>query len=359
MTYSDAYNIRTTSVKFNDIADALDGLITRQSTTTSGTSSLYLANPSPAWLEYTTSAILIITPHTTNAAGAQISVNGLAAKDLKIGGVAITANVIQQGVPTILAYNGVHFEVLLQNVSIPTGQVTAFAGTTAPASWLLCDGQDYAIADYPALSGVIGTTYNIGGEAAGRFRVPDLRRRAPIGKGSSDTLGNAEGGTKAGTAYASRSMTHDHTISHTHTIADHTHGIGTHTHTVDSHFHTVASHGHGSGSLRAMVGVDLGAASLGIALGQDGNTQWYSTYRWTASGVTTNSPNANINSTIVFGNTDAASPNTDSKSPGTSGPQGSANTAGVTATVSTTSQSTSTSGEATTPFLFINYIIKI
>lgn len=250
MTYTDDFNIRTTSVKFNDVADAIDGVITRQYTTTTGTSSAYIANPTPAWTSYTTSAIIIVTPHVTNALGATIQLNALAAKEMRIGGVPITAGVLQTGVPTILAYTGTYFEVLLQNVSIPTGQITAYAGSAAPAGWLLCDGEEYPIATYPTLSGVIGTTYNLGTETVDYFRVPDLRRRYPAGKGTSDTLGNAEGGTKAGTAYASRTM------SHTHTVKAHYHGMGTGaTLSVD------ISHTHSSGSA---VSGSIGGAGDGV-----------------------------------------------------------------------------------------------
>jgi hypothetical protein len=50
MTYADNYNIRTTSVKFNDVGDALDGLITRNyAGLTTGTSTTYIATPTPAW----------------------------------------------------------------------------------------------------------------------------------------------------------------------------------------------------------------------------------------------------------------------------------------------------------------------
>lgn len=371
MTYADDYNLRTTSVKFNDIADAIDGSISRQyAPITTGTSSAYIASPTPAWQEYTTSSIIIVTPHVTNAAGATIQINSLPAKELKIAGVAIGAGIIQQGIPTVLAFNGVHFEVLLQNVSIPTGQITAFAGATAPTGWLLCDGTDYATGDYPALHGVIGTTYNKGGEAVGRFRVPDLLRRFAVGKGVDDTLGNAEGGTKAGTAYASRIMSHSHGYAHTHTIQDHqhtvpdhSHAIGTHTHIVNSHSHTVNSHSHPLS--------DAGAAKLTLDstdtyASRIGTAAWTRTFTtspdqaWASSSATHNTGIG------LIGNTDAASPGTSLESGSTQGPNAGATTGGVTAFqtntgeggVSTNSQSTSTSDSTTLPHLFVNYIIK-
>jgi microcystin-dependent protein len=55
------------------------------------------------------------------------------------------------------------------------GIVFPYAGATAPAGWLLCDGSVKLRADYPALFAAIGTTYNASGETSTQFRVPDLR----------------------------------------------------------------------------------------------------------------------------------------------------------------------------------------
>lgn len=262
MTYADDFNIRTTSVKFNDVADAIDGVIKRQYATTTGTSSAYIAGPTPAWQEYLTSAIIIITPHTTNAAGATIQLNALPAKDMKIGGVAIPAGVLQTGVPTILAFTGTYFEVLLQSIAVPVGQITAYAGSTSPTGWLLCDATSYNTYTYRTLHAVIsntygGTAYNPGTTdqpgAVTTFQVPDLLRRSPVGKGSSDTLGGSDS-----VVYASRSM------SHSHSVPAHYHGMGTgatlsvdisHTHAASSvtgsvggadggHTHTITDPGH-------------------------------------------------------------------------------------------------------------------
>lgn len=393
MTYSDAFNVRTTSVKFNDVADALDGLITRQSTTTSGTDTNYLANPLPAWQEYTQSAILIITPHITNAANATISVNGLASKALKIGGVAIGAGIIQPGIPTILAYNGVHFEVLLQNVTIPTGQVTAFAGTAAPGGWLLCDGEQYPIASYPTLSGVIGTIYNKGTETAGYFRVPDLSRRVAIGKGASDTLGNTEGGNKVGTAYASRSTSHNHTIDHSHSVPNHQHTVPAHYHTNTTNSLSVdISHSHANSDFTGSIGGSDGTHSH--ALTGDGAHD-HDLRQEAGGGGTSVGSAANIlallgstvtayrNSSNIYnggGHTHTVSTtssghghahtlavglgSTTKYVGGTVGPTGGSNgNANFStspgeggATISTAAGEVS--GSTTTPFLFINYIIK-
>lgn len=213
MTYADDYNIRTTSVKFNDVANALDGLITRNyAGLTTGTSTAYVATPTPAWTAYTTSGLVVIIPHVSNSGAATINISGLGSRDLKIGNAAIAAGVLQQNVPTIMAYTGTYFEVLLQNVSIPIGTIYTYAGASAPTGYLLCDGSPQSTTGaYAALHGVIGYTY---GGSGGTFNLPDLQRRVPIGKGASDTLGGNDG-----IAYASRSANQSHSVpAHYHSM---------------------------------------------------------------------------------------------------------------------------------------------
>jgi microcystin-dependent protein len=61
------------------------------------------------------------------------------------------------------------------------GSIVAFGGSSAPTTWLLCDGSSQLVAAYPDLHSVIGYTY--GGSGA-NFTLPDLRGRTPIGVGS-------------------------------------------------------------------------------------------------------------------------------------------------------------------------------
>lgn len=63
----------------------------------------------------------------------------------------------------------------------PVGVVTPYAGTAAPLGWVLCYGQELAIATYTQLFDVIGYTYNAN-PTSGYFCVPDLRGRFPLGK---------------------------------------------------------------------------------------------------------------------------------------------------------------------------------
>lgn len=109
--------------------------------------------------------------------------------------------------------------------SVPTGVVTPFAGSTAPAGYLLCDGSAVSRTTYADLFAVIGTTYGAGNGST-TFAVPDLRSRFIAGRGTgtwSDTLAET-GGTKDAVV-----------VSHTHTTPSHSHdasiGGGDHFHT--------------------------------------------------------------------------------------------------------------------------------
>ena len=60
------------------------------------------------------------------------------------------------------------------SVGTPAGAIQMYAGPSAPAGWLLCDGSVVSSNAYPALYAAIGTTY--GGSAAA-FALPDMRGR--------------------------------------------------------------------------------------------------------------------------------------------------------------------------------------
>lgn len=56
----------------------------------------------------------------------------------------------------------------------PPGTVSAYAGATAPAGYLVCDGSAISRSTYSALFAAIGTTYGVGNGST-TFNVPDLR----------------------------------------------------------------------------------------------------------------------------------------------------------------------------------------
>lgn len=57
---------------------------------------------------------------------------------------------------------------------IPAGMVAAFAMPTAPAQWLVCNGQAVSRTEYPNLFAAIGTMYGAG-DGSTTFNLPDYR----------------------------------------------------------------------------------------------------------------------------------------------------------------------------------------
>lgn len=123
----------------------------------------------------------------------------------------------------------VHLNHLGSDVQlVPSGVILAYGGSSTPANFLLCDGSSYLRVDYPSLFAVIGTNYNQGDDS-NHFRVPDLRTRVPVGRGTgsdSATLGQTDG-----QSVGSRSLSHSHTATHSHGVTGlTTTANGTHTH---------------------------------------------------------------------------------------------------------------------------------
>ena len=123
----------------------------------------------------------------------------------------------------------------------PVGAVTMWVTGTAPTGWLICDGTEKLVADYPTLAGVIGTNYGAqtngsGGAGTTHFRVPDLRGRVPMGLGTGLSVDHNNALTARSFNATNRSkVSNDETVtlteaqmpSHNHALARPTKTIGT------------------------------------------------------------------------------------------------------------------------------------
>jgi microcystin-dependent protein len=96
------------------------------------------------------------------------------------------------------------------NGTAATGSVQFFAASTPPDGWIKCNGAAVSNTAYAALWGVIGSTYNTGGEAAGTFRVPDLR--GEFARGWDDSRG-VDAGRAFGSAQLDDLKSHNHTAN--------------------------------------------------------------------------------------------------------------------------------------------------
>ena len=72
---------------------------------------------------------------------------------------------------------------LLKAVAVnPPGVVVPYAGASLPTGWLICDGTEYTIAEYQTLFDAIGYAFKAESQVqSGKFAVPDLRGRFPLG----------------------------------------------------------------------------------------------------------------------------------------------------------------------------------
>lgn len=108
---------------------------------------------------------------------------------------------------------------------VPVGTITAYAGTSAPTGWLMCDGTAVSAGTYPTLHGLVGGN------------TPDLRGRFPLGDNATLTLLGTGGST---TIAEANLPAHTHSFSAT-TGAMSANATLTHSITDPGHSHTVNS----------------------------------------------------------------------------------------------------------------------
>jgi len=80
--------------------------------------------------------------------------------------------------------------------TLPTGSIIPYGGTIAsvPAGFLPCDGSLADQAVEADLFAVIGSTWNLGGEPGGFFRLPDFRGKSIVGLNDGTLPAGADGG---------------------------------------------------------------------------------------------------------------------------------------------------------------------
>jgi len=106
-----------------------------------------------------------------------------------------------QNTAIVTNLRGILFDDTEENntIDVPVGGIMAFSGTVIPDGYALCNGDYLNIADFQDLHKHFENNqfpFADGNEPSGQFKLPDLRDRFIIGKGTntgSDTLGESGG----------------------------------------------------------------------------------------------------------------------------------------------------------------------
>lgn len=100
------------------------------------------------------------------------------------------------------------------------GEIKAYAGSTVPTGWLLCDGREVAVSSYPLLYAAIGNLWGTPSDS-NHFVLPNLNGKIPVGYDSTDTDFDTVG--ESGGVKTHTHTTGDFTLGADH-IPAHTHG---------------------------------------------------------------------------------------------------------------------------------------
>lgn len=162
---------------------------------TSGTSTAYAVSSNQGFgsLAALDGKVIAFTPHTTNGAGATLSVDGLADKPLRVAaGVSIQSNVLLEGTPYVALYSNANSEFVLQGMTanpygIPLAGGLDYWGSTTPGSaFAFPTGQAVSRTTYADLFALVGTTYG-SGDGTTTFNLPDKTERVSVMKAATAT----------------------------------------------------------------------------------------------------------------------------------------------------------------------------
>ena len=196
---------------------------------------------------------------------------------------------------------------------LPAGAVIPYAGSAAPAGWLMCGGQAVNRSDYPALFSTIGTTYGAGNGST-TFNVPDLRGRVVAGEDDMGgtaanrlTSGNSGiAGTTLGAAGGDERM---HLHQHANTVtnnavtsgndnADHTHSGSTGN---DSPDHTHAVSVANAGTFSGIIGSNGHGGTMQPWTGGTGGRSAFHQHSFTSGGRSSNHQHS-VTSNVTISN---------------------------------------------------------
>ena len=166
---------------------------------------------------------------------------------------------------------------------VPTGSITAFAGSSSPDGWLICDGSSLLRSGYPTLFAVLGTTY--GFVDGTHFNLPNMKGKMVVGLNSAD--GNFDALGETGGA-KNVTLTTTELPSHTHTGTTDSSGDHTHTSNCDGSSYSLSTYT-GNNTMNASINAgatepDLYAPQVALSINNAGSHTHTFTTASTGSG---------------------------------------------------------------------------
>lgn len=176
---------------------------------------------------------IAFTCNATNTGASTLNVDSLGAVALqKVKGTDLLSGELVAGCVYTATYDSastaawvIHGGV--DNVRTPPGIVAPYAGTSAPAGWLLCYGQAVSRTTYAALFAAISTEFGTG-DGSTTFNLPDLRGRViagqdDMGGSSANRLTGLTDGVNGDTFAATGGL--ESTVLTEAQLAAHSHGV--------------------------------------------------------------------------------------------------------------------------------------
>ena len=133
--------------------------------------------------------------------------------DTTLDDVDMTGTVDVSGTFDVSGTIGATLSGFIAAQAVPPGAVLAYASTTAPSGYLLCDGAAVSRTTYADLFAAISTTWGVG-DGSTTFNLPDGRGGVLRGTGT----GTVNGRDKVGPAVGSKQE--DQMQGHWHTVTD-------------------------------------------------------------------------------------------------------------------------------------------
>src|SRR6185437_9188911 len=253
---------------------------------TGGSANAQTLGPSPSVASLVDGQVFNFRAGFTNTGATTFAVGGLPTQPVTFRGVPLEGNDLVAGQNGSVSWNAASSRFELAERAQPlsdvrTGVVSAFAGSSAPEGYLMCDGSAVSRSTFAALFAVISTIYG-SGDGTTTFNVPDTRGRIVAGFDASNATGRltaAETGGASAAALGNSGGEQGHTIL-TAELAAHNHGV------VDpQHNHTVSDSGHlhGAGSGAQFAVIESGAAN--VQLGSTYNIQAASNTAGATTGI--------------------------------------------------------------------------